>query len=147
MPTFVQMANGSKTVFKCLSSALPKFVRVGGVVTTPLSSNATSVTFATAPRSGFSVEVMYGAISAVVDQSPGSVVTPPLSGGAGETYGGPLNVRGNYPLPTVFNSAQSIAPPVVNYLDDTAENVTFTLDPRAASVDVFGDGRVVTAIR
>lgn len=147
MPTFVQIANGSKTVFKCLPSALPKFVRVGGVVTAPQSSNTTSVTFATAPLRGFSVEVIYGAISAVVDESPGSVITPPGSNGQGETYGGPLNVRGNYPLPTVYNSAKSIAPPVVNYRDDTAENVVFTLEPNAASVDVFGDGRILTAVR
>lgn len=137
MPTFVQTADGVRTVFKCLTSALPKFARVQGKVVTPQSTNATSVTFATPPPAGVAVEIMYGEIRTVVDASPGSVSTPPNSGGAGETLGGAgIGAYGNYPLPSVFNTAESIAPPVINYVGSTDQDVVFILDPNAAVVTV-----------
>ena len=143
MPTFVHTANGSKTVFKCLSSALPKSVRVDGIVVVPSATSATSVTLATAPLAGVTVEVMYGETRTVVNHSPG---TPPhQAGGAGRTPGGPMGVLGYYPLPTVINTAKSIAPPIISYRGDTAENVVFTLDPNAAEVAVFSDGRIVSS--
>lgn len=143
MPTFVHIANGSKTTFKCLTSALPKRVRVDGIVVIPQSSTATSVTFAAPPLAGVTVEVMYGEIRAVVARSPG---TPPAqAGGAGVTLGGGLGVYGFHPTATVVNTAESIAPPVISFRDGTAENVVFTLDPQATEIDVWGDGRIAAS--
>jgi hypothetical protein len=143
MPTFVHTANGSKTVFKCLSSALPKFVRVDGKVTAPQSSNANSVTFAVAPQAGLTVEIMYGAIRTVVDLAPGM---PPIDTWVKSPP--PMSHYDRFPLPTVaVNTAQSIAPPVVIYRDSGAENVVFVLDPEAGEVDVLGDGRITSSRR
>ena len=143
MPTFLHTANGSKTVFKCLSSVLAKSVRVDGIVVAPSATSATSITLAAAPIAGVSVEVMYGEIRTVVNRTPGTPATQ--SGGAGVTNGGALGVSGYYPTAAVVNTAESIAPPVVKYLDATAENVAFTLDPTAAEVSVHGDGRIVSS--
>jgi len=136
-------ADGTKTVFKCLSSELPKSVRVDGIVVEPLSSDETSVTFADPPLRGVSVEIMYDEIRTDVDRTPG---TPPTqAGGAGLTLGGTLGVYGYYPLPTEVNTAESIAPPVIELRDEGAEDVVFTLDPEATQVEVFADGRVLSS--
>lgn len=148
MPTFSHIANGTKTVFKCQSSALPKFVRVAGVVVTPQSTNATSVTFASPPNAGATVEIMYGPDHPVVNLFVVGTAGPnDASTGVGSSSGKymepqaeALGIRGS-------NPAEYLAPPVVRYHGDLAENVTFTLDPAWAEVDVMNDGRVIASRR
>jgi len=141
MPTFVHTADGVKTVFKCLPSASTKFVRVDGIVKTPRATSAGSVTLAVAPTKGVSVEIIYDPIRTVVDRTPG-VPMNKGDGGSAEA-GGAFNALGYYP--TAFNSAASIAPPVINYRDAGAENVTFVLDPTWTDVDVLANGCVAAS--
>ena len=119
MPTFVQVADGTKTVFNCSSSSNTKTVRVNGVVVTPQATGLTSATFTAAPVRGALVEIFYA----------------PLNG-ADPTIA--LGSAGYVPM-AVENGYRPVITPVVQFFGVGADAMAFTLDPLARKVDVHLD--------
>lgn len=120
MPTFVHLADGTKTVFNCTSSALAKTVRVNGAIVTPFATANGSATLTTPPVRGATVEIFYG----------------PLNG-ADPTIA--LGSNGYVPM-AVENGFRPVITPVVRYLGAGADAGVFALDPNALKVDVHMDG-------
>ena len=114
MPTFVHTADGSKTVFKCVSSAQPKTARINGAIVTPLGTSANSVTFAAPPAANSIVEIIYG----------------------------PLNGADPTTIPTAMEQTYSpVITPVVKYMNAGADVVPFTLEANAKLISVYAGGR------
>ena len=119
MPTFVQIADGTKTVFNVSTSANAKTVRVNGVVVAPFSTTNGSVTLSIPPAVGAVVEVFY---------APLKGADPTIAAGS----------AGYVPM-AVENGYRPVITPVVQYFGAGADAVPFTLDPTARKVDVHLD--------
>lgn len=52
------------------------------------------------------------------------------------------NRKNNDPIPTKPDDSQT--GPVIEYFGDGAENVKFEADPKAKTIHVFNDGRILT---
>ena len=109
MPTFVHTADGSKTAFNFLTSALAKTVRINGAVVTPASLTNSVATITPAPVSGSVVEIIYG----------------PLNGANPATI--PMAIEQTY---------APVITPVVRYWGAGADSLAFAFDPLAKKIDV-----------
>jgi hypothetical protein len=125
MPTFVHLADGTKTVFNCATSAFAKTVRVNGAVVVPQATANGNVTFAAAPVRGAVVEIFYAPLN-------GADPTLPLG-------------NANYVPMAVECGYKPVITPVVRYSGLNADAAVFTLDPLAKAVEVRVDSAWVLA--
>ena len=122
MPTFVYIADGSKTLFRFPGEATVTTARVNGVVIDPASASSDSVRFRTAPPSGAVVEIIQRPASESGEQGWAHPVTLDIS-----------------PMSLAVGAVIRF-PPLVRYWSSEADAVPFVLDPLATKIDVTGNG-------
>ena len=87
MKAHSDVSQGGKTVYACPASPLTKFARVNTVLAPLTAQTEVSVTFATAPAAGTSVDIFYGPEIVIppavytVSGFGGAIPPPPLANG------------------------------------------------------------------